>query len=269
VMPPAPPSQSDWVMVQRFQTLEQLRAWLDSDERRSLLAKSTSLLVDEGTTNVIEAQSTELSPHEMVTEIITVRVKPGKEEAYHAWVDRIRQMEATFPGYRGLQLQPPIPGLQDDWVSLLRFDSSEHLNAWLKSDARRAALREVEPFIDRSEQQVATAFSGWFTFGDAPDQVPPNWKQAMVVLLTLFPVVMLELLYLNPLLQALNLAVATFISNLLSVAALTWLLVPWANRAFSWWLRPTHSVSPRLEAAGDALIIGLYALFVVVFAWIS
>jgi uncharacterized protein len=91
----------------------------------------------------------------------------------------------------------------------------------------------------------------------------------MVVLLTLYPVVMLELLYLSPLLQALNLAVATFIGNLLSVAALTWLLVPWANRAFSWWLRPTHSVSPRLEAAGVALIIGLYALFVVVFAWIS
>ena len=230
-MPPAPPSQSDWVMVQRFQTLEQLRAWLDSYERHALLAKGNSLLVGEGTTNVIEGQSMELSPHEMVTEIITVSVKPGKEEAYHAWVDCVRQMEAKFPGYRGLQLQPPISGLQGDWVSLLRFDSSEHLNAWLESDARRAALREVEPFIDRSEQQVATAFSGWFTFGDAPDQVPPNWKQAMVVLLTLFPVVMLELLYLSPLLQSLNLAVATFIGNLLSVAALTWSLVPWAKTA--------------------------------------
>src|ERR687894_624781 len=54
VIPPVPPSQSDWVMVQRFQALEQLGAWLDSDARRSLLARSTSLLVDEGTTNVIE-----------------------------------------------------------------------------------------------------------------------------------------------------------------------------------------------------------------------
>jgi antibiotic biosynthesis monooxygenase (ABM) superfamily enzyme len=269
VMPPVPPSQSDWVMVQRFRTLEQLRAWLDSDERRSLLDKSASLLVDEGTTNVIEGQTAELSPHDMVTEIITVSVKPGKEEAYHAWVDRIRQIEANFPGYRGLQLQPPIPGLQDDWVSLLRFDSSEHLNAWLESDARRAALREVEPFIDRSEQQVATAFSGWFTFGDAPDQVPSNWKQAMVVLLALFPVVMLELLYLSPQLRSLNLAVATFIGNLLSVAALTWLLVPWVNRAFGWWLRPKANPSLSVEAAGVALIVCLYALSVVVFAWIS
>jgi len=206
VVPPVPPLQSDWVMVQRFQTLEQLGAWLDSDARRSLLAKTTSLLVDEGTTNVIEGTSAEPSPHDMVTEIITVSVKPGMEEAYHAWVDRIRQMEARFPGYQGLQLQPPIPGLQDDWVSLLRFDTSEHLNAWLESDARRAALQEVEPFIDQREQQVATAFSGWFTFGDVPGQVPPNWKQVMIVMLTLFPVVMPELLYLSPLLQSLNLA---------------------------------------------------------------
>ena len=269
VIPPSPSAQSDWVMVQRFQTLEQLGAWLDSDERRSLLDKSASLLVDEGTTNVIEGSSTERSPQDMVTEIITVSVKPGKEEAYHAWVDRIRQMEAKFPGYQGLQLQPPIPGLQDDWVSLLRFDTSEHLNAWLESDARRAALREVEPFVDQREQQVATAFSGWFAFGDTPGQVPPNWKQAMVVLLTLFPVVMLELLYLSPLLQSLNLAVATFIGNLLSVAALTWLLVPWANRAFDWWLRPTHSISRRAETTGIALIIGLYVVSVVVFAWIT
>ncbi len=118
VIPPVPPLQADWVLVQRFQALEHLGAWLDSDARRSLLAGSTSLLEDEGTTNVIEGTSTDSSPQDMVTEIITVSVKPGKEEAYREWVDRIREMEARFPGYKGLQLQPPIPGLQDDWVSL-------------------------------------------------------------------------------------------------------------------------------------------------------
>src|ERR671916_3432010 len=225
VIPPAPPAQQDWVMVQRFQTVKQLGAWLDSGERRSLLDKSASLLADEGTTNVIEGASTERSPQDMVTEIITVSVKPGMEEAYRNWVDRIRQMEAKFPGYQGLQLQPPIPGLQDDWVSLLRFDTAEHLNAWLGSDARRDALEEVEPFIDQRERQVASAFSGWFTFGDAPGQAPPSWKQSMIVLLTLFPVVMLEILFLNPLLSSLNPAVANFIGLIIRVVALTWALV--------------------------------------------
>ena len=269
VIPPAPPAQQDWVMVQRFQTLEQLGAWLDSDERRSLLDKSASLLVDEGTTNVVQGANTELSPNDMVTEIITVSVKPGMEEAYRDWVDRIRQVEARFPGYQGLELQPPIPGLQDDWVSLLRFDTAEHLNAWLESDARRTALKEVEQFTETRERQVATAFSGWFTFGDAPGQVPPSWKQSMIVLLTLYPIVMLELLFLNPLTQPLGMAESTFIGNLLSVAATGFLLIPLALRAFEWWLLPRPNDSPRVEVDGIALIVGLYALSIVVFAWLT
>jgi len=269
VIPPVPPLQSDWVMVQRFQTIEQLRSWLDSDARRSLLEESASLLVDEGTTNVIQGSNTELSPQDMVTEIITVSVKPGMEEAYRDWVDRIRQVEARFPGYQGLQLQPPIPGLQDNWVSLLRFDTSEHLNAWLESDARRDALQEVEPFIDKREQQVATAFSGWFTFGDAPGQVPSNWKQSMIVLLTLYPIVMLEQMFLNPLLHSLGMAEAIFIGNLLSVAATGFLLIPLALRAFEWWLLPRPNDSLRVEAAGIGLIVGLYALSIIVFAWLT
>ncbi len=268
VIPPVPPVQLDWVIVQRFRTLEQLRAWLDSDARRSLLDKSTSLLVDEGTTNVIEG-TTSNSPRDMVTEVITVSVKPGMEEAYRAWVDRIQQLEARFPGYQGLQLQPPIPGLQDDWISLLRFDTAEHLNAWLESDARREALREAETFVERTrEQQVATSFSGWFTFGDTPDQVPPNWKQSMIVLLVLFPVVMLEQLLLNPLLQPLNMSVAIFIGNALSVAVTGFVLIPLGIRALKWWLLPRPNASPMVEAAGIALVVGLYALSVAVFAWL-
>jgi antibiotic biosynthesis monooxygenase (ABM) superfamily enzyme len=269
VIPPVPPLQSDWVMVQRFRTIEQLRAWLDSDERRSLLDESASLLADEGTTNVIQGTNTELSPHDMVTEIITVSVKPGMEEAYRDWVDRIRQVEARFPGYQGLQLQPPIPGLQEDWVSLLRFDTSEHLNAWLQSDARRDALREVEPFIDKREQQVAASFSGWFTFGDASGRVPSNWKQSMIVLLTLYPIVMLELLFLNPLTQPLGMAEATFIGNALSVAVTGFLLIPLALRAFGWWLLPGPDHSPRVEAAGIALVIAGYALSIAIFSWLT
>jgi len=269
VIPPVPPTQADWVMVQRFQAIEQLRAWLDSDARRSLLDEAASLLVDEGTTNVIEGTNAELSPHDMVTEIITVSVKPGMEEAYRDWVDRVRQMEARFPGYQGLQLQPPIPGLQENWVSLLRFDTAEHLHAWLESDARRAALEEVEPFIDKREQQVATAFSGWFTFGDAPGKVVPSWKQSMLVLLTLYPIVMLEQLFLSPLLRSLGMAEAIFIGNLLSVAATGFVLIPLALGAFGWWLLPSTNAPRWTTVAGVALIIGLYALSVSVFAWFT
>jgi uncharacterized protein len=91
----------------------------------------------------------------------------------------------------------------------------------------------------------------------------------MIVLLMLYPIVMLELLFLNPLLRSLGMAEATFIGNLLSVAALGWVLVPPANRAFDWWLRPRPNAPQWATPAGVALTIGLYALSVAVFAWLT
>ncbi len=91
----------------------------------------------------------------------------------------------------------------------------------------------------------------------------------MIVLLTLYPIVMLELLFLNPLTQSLGMAVATFIGNALSVAATGFLLIPLALRAFEWWLLPGPNASLRVEIVGTALIIGLYALSIAVFAWFT
>ena len=104
VIPPVPPSQSDWVMVQRFQTIQQLGAWLDSHARSSLVAKGTSLLVDEGTTNVIEGASTEPSPHNMVTEIITVSVKPGIEERTVTGLTASGRWRLSFRGIGGCRM---------------------------------------------------------------------------------------------------------------------------------------------------------------------
>lgn len=269
VIPPAPPLQAEWVMVQRFQTIDELRAWMGSTERRALLDESAPLLVDEGTTNVIAGSTDQPSPDDMVTEIITVEVKPGMEEAYRECIERVSQIEATFPGYQGLQVQSPIPGVQDHWVSLLRFDTSQHLNAWLESDERRDALREIAPFIDKREQQVATSFAGWFKFADARGRNVPSWKQSMIVLLTLFPIVMLERLYLSPILDHLDSAVATFIGNALSVAATGFVLIPWANRVFEWWLLPPRRDTWKWEAGGIGLVVGGYAVSIVVFSLLS
>jgi antibiotic biosynthesis monooxygenase (ABM) superfamily enzyme len=78
--------------------------------------------------------------------------------------------------------------------------------------------------------------------------------------------VMLELLYLSPLLQSLNMAVATFIGNLLSVAATGFVLIPLALRAFRWLLLPGPNHTSGIEAAGIALVIGGYAVSIAVFS---
>jgi antibiotic biosynthesis monooxygenase (ABM) superfamily enzyme len=108
---------------------------------------------------------------------------------------------------------------------------------------RRGEESTFASWLTRLNETFA-ASPGYMSAVVMPPVQPSQSVWVMVVLLTLVQVVMLELLYVSPLLQSLNLSVVTFIGNLLSVAALTWALVPWANRTFGWWLRPTHSVSP-------------------------
>jgi hypothetical protein len=81
----------------------------------------------------------------------------------------------------------------------------------------------------------------------------------MILLLTLLPVVMLELVYLSPPHHSLDMAVATFIGNLLSVAATGFVLTPLVLCAFEWWVLPRPNDAPGVETAGVALIVSLYA----------
>ena len=76
-------------------------------------------------------------------------------------------------------------------------------------------------------QRVDTSFPGWVPVNPVTGKSPNIWKTASLVLLTLFPVVMLELKFLTPHLHALPPAVGTFIGNGISVALTTWPLIRW------------------------------------------
>jgi antibiotic biosynthesis monooxygenase (ABM) superfamily enzyme len=87
----------------------------------------------------------------------------------------------------------------------------------------------------------------------------------MIVLLVLYPTVMILGLVLSPRLTALPFAVSMFIGNMASVAFLTWLLMPPANRAFGFWLTPTGARGRLVELCGIGIILAGYVLAVAVF----
>ncbi len=57
----------------------------------------------------------------------------------------------------------------------------------------------------------------------------------MLVVLMLFPIVVLEMRFLNPMLRGLRTVPATFVGN---VIALAWPFLPIAIMVMSWWLLP-------------------------------
>ena len=148
----------------------------------------------------------------------------------------------------GTLVQAPPSDVQSVWTTLVRFSRPEQLEAWLLSARRRELLRRSEGLVASwKSHRMPSSFAGWFPAGETGRGAPAAWKQAAIVLLVLFPMVMLELRFLSPLLAGLYPAIATFIGNLMSVAVVTWPLAPLAIRALGWWLQP----NPGSRARGD------------------
>jgi antibiotic biosynthesis monooxygenase (ABM) superfamily enzyme len=166
-------------------------------------------------------------------------------------------------------LRNRIVNKKEDWVVVVRFDSPEHLEGWLQSNVRRRLNKEAAHLWEEARaERVGGGFPGWFAAGTAGSgavALPPNWKQAMGVLLVLYPMVMLLNRYLSPPLASLPLAVAIFLSNAAGVALLTWLLMPLVNRVFGFWLSPPPSRSGPAEALGIGAMLCGYAIAVIIF----
>jgi antibiotic biosynthesis monooxygenase (ABM) superfamily enzyme len=272
VMPPNPPTQTDWVVLQRFTSADAAVAWLHSERRQQLLTEVQHLLIGADDVHLLRDPSAGVVPAP-VSVVITTRVKPGQETAFRAWEQRIAVAQARSPGFQGYRFEPPIPGVQEDWLAILRFDSEHNMQGWLDSPERQALLREAEPFIEEFHSRaVRTGFEQWFGRSGAADSAPAVWKQNMVVLLMLYPVVFLFGVYIQtPLLMrwaGLPFWAALFIGNSVSVVSLNW-LVPWASQRLAWWLNPEPRNRIHIDVAGTVLVICLYAVLLYVFFSIS
>lgn len=279
VIPPSPPLQTDWVIVQRFCTVEAARAWLQSEERQHLLDALQPLVVGQSDVHLFTGDSPGGSSSP-VSAVISTRVKPGQQDAFLRWYRRISAIQARFEGFQGYKVEAPIPGVQDDWVTILRFDSDAHLEAWLNSEQRKHILEEAHAFsLDTHIRKVRVGFESWLKFtGYQQQNPPPTWKVDMIVLLALYPIVFLFSLFVQkPLLlhQGVPFWFALFVSLVVSTTLLSWPAIPFLSKVFRWWLAPrdpaalAHRTPQRITWAGAVLILGLYALLFLLFSRFS
>jgi antibiotic biosynthesis monooxygenase (ABM) superfamily enzyme len=270
VLPPNPPDQPDWIVVQRFATAGAARAWLESAARERLLAEIRPALSGPDDVHLVLEQGNGPAP-EPVSAVISTRVRPGYEAAFRTWQRKIAACQAAFAGYRGYKLQPPIPGVQDDWLTILRFDSQAHLQAWLDSAARKQLVAEAEQFTtEMHTNPVHYGFEHWFTFGsERAAPIPPAWKMNMIVLLVLYPVVFLfGTLVQTPLLLHRGVPpwLAVFVGNVFSSVVLGYWGVPRASRLLRWWLRPGPTAPSHVDALGAATVVACYVVALAVFS---
>ena len=265
VVAPVPPFQEDFVILFRFDTAAHLDAWMRSDVRKTLLAQGAPLFASDARQHTVARAR---SGSHGAGIVITTRVKAGKEKEFREWEDRINAAASRFPGFEGVEVFPPVAGVQDEWIVVVRFDSPEHLEQWRVSDVRRRMVDEASRLWEESTiEKINSGFPGWFASDTAlrGGALPPDWKQAMLVLLVLYPVVMAQTYLLSPPLAWLRLPEAMFIQKVVSMVILTYALMPIAIRTFDFWLHPDPARRTRVEVLGiGAHLIG-YAVAVAFF----
>ncbi|MFB7667090.1 antibiotic biosynthesis monooxygenase [Kitasatospora sp. NPDC056138] len=269
VYPPGESAEGEWVVVFRFGRIDQLTAWLDSPERGRMLEEGRPLFEGPLTQEVLVDEP---PAQAAVTAVISHRVTPGREPRFVHWHAKLQKVQEKSPGYMGDELFRPVPGVQENWVSVVRFDTQEHLETWLASAARRKLLAEGrDAYASFDVRQIASAFGGWFRFGrdTGAADIPSNWKQAMSVVLGLYPTVMVLNLTVGKVLQAADVPgyLALFISNVLSVSILTWVVMPLINRALEFWLVPGPAAPGRTHVLGTLVVASAYVALLALFGW--
>lgn len=243
-----------WMIIQRFATPHALKKWHTSTEYLKLIATLKSLA----------ARLDEKEPDEKgnVTEVIVTEVNPGMEEKYRDWSAKIHHVEAKFPGFRGVYVQSPDEKGKH-WITLLQFDSMENLDNWLQSPERQAVIKESFPMISSLEtHRVISPYAAWFASIAKTGSLPALWKQTMVILLVLFPIVMFEMRYLSPLTMDWNRALGMFLSNAISVSLISFPGMPIAIRCLKWWLTANDA---KTNLLGALVVCAVYALELALF----
>ncbi len=119
VMPPNPPAQIDWVILQRFVSLEAATSWLNSKERLGMIEHALPMLVGQDDIHILKDDAVGVLPSP-VSAVIATKLKPDVEAQYRAWEQKVAIAQSKAKGFQGYRFESPIPGVQDSWLAILR-----------------------------------------------------------------------------------------------------------------------------------------------------
>jgi hypothetical protein len=176
---------------------------------------------------------------EPVTVVVTRRVKPGCEQAYEAWLDKLLGAAKALPGYLGTTVQRPGAGSRE-YTSIFRFDSVENLRAFEASDLRRRALAEVVDLVEADAVwSKLTGLELWFT--PPPGTVvpqPSRIRMALVMIAVVYGLVLSIGQLVGIVLVGAPPSIRLLMTIGIEVFLMTYVVMPRITRWFARWIYP-------------------------------
>lgn len=223
----------EWLVVYRFESGPALDAWLRSDVRAELLAEGEGLFEGEATEQIVAG----VAEKDEVRVVSSYLLREGVDAEHILFHQRMLDELKIFPGFRHREVLDPVPGVQPETVVTLTFDTHENLQRWIDSAERDRLLEQLEPLKEGPlTTSIVGGFAGWFPTADTGARTP-KWKQAVVVFIALYPTVIFTAYLARWFWPDLNLFVAVFVGNVISIAILTWILMPPLTGRLAGWLQ--------------------------------
>ncbi|HTJ79254.1 MAG TPA: antibiotic biosynthesis monooxygenase [Rariglobus sp.] len=175
------------------------------------------------------------------TVVITHRVREGGREGYEEWLDKIAPVCKAYPGHLDWHIVRPIRGLTATYTVVIRFDTREHLEAWMHSPDRKRLIEEVQPLLAKDDDFfIRSGLDFWFTPEGAKAKVPVRWKQFVVTWSAIYPLVMVVPLLVVPALRVAGLpewrALTMLVATGTIVFLMTYVVMPRYTKLLKKWL---------------------------------
>jgi antibiotic biosynthesis monooxygenase (ABM) superfamily enzyme len=174
--------------------------------------------------------------NEPVTTVFSWTVDKGKERAFEHMMHDIHKVARTFPGHLGVTTLKS-PAREGSFQTVLRFDNTRHLEAWLNSPIRQKMMQPLEEMVHKDIAAKATGLETWFEIPGQQVVPPPRWKMVITTFIAIYPLSLLYTLYLAPHILKLPAPVRALFLPVLAPVILTYLFMPFLTQhVFKRWL---------------------------------
>jgi uncharacterized protein len=262
----------DRAVLVAFESEAALDSWLDGARYRELLTTAAAQGIHRLGREIVLRGS---EPPGTGIGVLEHIVEPGLDREFLDTQRRLVDLSATFPGFDGAVVIPTgavDPDGGTHWWSILRFRTGQQLSSWLQSSERAAALPELRSVLsqDFTDLSRRTPFGSIVRVHDGEARATPEWKSALLVLLVLYPTVMLLTRFVGPVLTGWSVPpwLSMWLSQILSVGLMTYLLMPTVTGWFRRWLDPLDGAGRRITVIGTLAAAVVIAVCLTLFGTI-
>lgn len=170
--------------------------------------------------------------------VVSRRIRPGQEEAFEDALRELMGIAASQPGHlAGEVLRGPVGPSGRECHIVYRFTDDASLRAWEAMPARRALVERINYLAADAGRRELTGLEAWFDLPPGP--IPPSrLRMALLTWLGIWPLVSLALWGIAPQLGSLPFLARTALITVLTVLAMTYVVMPRLARFAASWLQP-------------------------------